>query len=788
MVKKLAIAFGGLVAILIVAIIVIPLVVDVDKYRPQIVGKANEYLNGKMELGKLSLSLWGQIRVEVDGLTLSDPAGRQVVAVKNAYFHLPFTSILSGSPELTFKMDQPDVNVIKYKSGKINVMGLMKPTPAEAPASHNMALPAIATRARLGIDLKDAHLTYKDELTGLDTKVDLNVIIKDLSLSRPMDLEVWSDLNLTLGKTFALKGPIRLTGKAQPVLAGQKFDHLTLSANLDGDNLEMNSPGMFEKKKGMALNGKLALTASADVAKLESLVLKFFNAEVKASGELTHLQAVGTAPANPLVNLSLESNAIDFKPWVELVPMLKDFDLGGTAQLTANVNGPANKINYKAEFKVDGLTAKAPKLKAQPRIDALVSIVTDQIDHLTMTMKAPGNELSIQGKLASFTKPHGEFQVTSSGMDLDQLVDFPPPAAAKAPAQASGDTAVGKTDAAKAPVANYDAMLDSLRKNKIAADTAINVGVNIKLLKAYNVKMTDIGGKLYFKDMVAGLDAFTMKVFNGSTKSYFAANLKPQAPTYRFGSGVDGLSLAQAVESQLALFKNTMVGTLHFDIAGEGASFNPDPAMQNLKARGNLKVAQANFTTIDVGKMVSEALNKSIEKVGEKVPQVKGKGLHSIPSGKTKYDLVSSDFTIAGGIFTAPNFVAKAAPNDGIDLRGDVTVGMKEKSLKTNWEVIDTYDLTGAKAISVDQAGVHVDHILAEGNGPIKFPIHAGCTLLAPCYSYTEVPEYFAKVALGNVTNAVAGRAKAEVQNRVQNAIKNVAPAPVQDQLNKLFH
>src|SRR3954469_21448096 len=98
--KKILIAIGALFALFIAAAIAVPLFVDVDKYRPQIVSKANEYLNGKLEIGKLSLSLWGQIKVKIDGLSLTDPKGTKVFGVQDAYFHIPFTSILGGAPEI----------------------------------------------------------------------------------------------------------------------------------------------------------------------------------------------------------------------------------------------------------------------------------------------------------------------------------------------------------------------------------------------------------------------------------------------------------------------------------------------------------------------------------------------------------------------------------------------------------------------------------------------------------------------------------------------------------------
>src|SRR3954470_17586287 len=124
MAKKILMIFGGLFALLVVAIIAIPFFVDVDKYRPQIVSKANEYLNGKLEIGKLSLSLWGQIKVKIDGLSLTDPKGTKVFGVQDAYFHIPFTSILGGAPEIILAAQEPMVLAIKDKQGRLNMMSV----------------------------------------------------------------------------------------------------------------------------------------------------------------------------------------------------------------------------------------------------------------------------------------------------------------------------------------------------------------------------------------------------------------------------------------------------------------------------------------------------------------------------------------------------------------------------------------------------------------------------------------------------------------------------------------
>ena len=50
------------------------------------------------------------------------------------------------------------------------------------------------------------------------------------------------------------------------------------------------------------------------------------------------------------------------------------------------------------------------------------------------------------------------------------------------------------------------------------------------MLKVKNAKMTDMAGKLYFKDLAAGLENFSMKIFNGTIKANLSSQLRPKAP------------------------------------------------------------------------------------------------------------------------------------------------------------------------------------------------------------------------------------------------------------------
>ena len=168
--KTLKIALG-IITLFLVAAVAVPMFVKVDQYRPAIVKAINDKINGKIELGHMTLSLWGQIKIQIDGLKLTDASGKEMIGVKDAYFHVPFSSIFAGSPNLTLKMKSPSVSLWKNPNGQWNLMGLMKAQPkaAEKEQSNGLALPALAIRSRLSIELLQANVDVEDRSTGMRT-------------------------------------------------------------------------------------------------------------------------------------------------------------------------------------------------------------------------------------------------------------------------------------------------------------------------------------------------------------------------------------------------------------------------------------------------------------------------------------------------------------------------------------------------------------------------------------------------------------------------------------------
>ncbi|MBI3534291.1 MAG: hypothetical protein HY072_02215, partial [Deltaproteobacteria bacterium] len=444
--KKLFLGFCVFCLVILIAITAVPFFVNVDQYRPQIVQAVNERINGKLELGKLSLSLWGQIRVEVGGLKLFDTKENQIVSVKDAWFHFPFLSILSGAPTLNFKMIKPELSVVKDKNGSLNVLTLMK-QPVAVDTSKTLQegqkitpqkfeLPGIVSKAVLGVEVLQALLVYRDVTLSKEPQSvkNLNLRLKNISLEQATELEIWGNIDGSkLKDTLSIRGPFRISGNARPELVQKRFDKITIDLLGNFDDIEVLVPDLFEKKKGVKAQFKAQMQSSFEKASVTA-VATFFNAEFKVQGSVANFN-------QPQVEFSIKSNEIALNPWNSLVYSLKSYDLGGVASLEAGINGSAQQLGYKAQVQFKNVTAKAPHLKSQPQIDGAVKVSTNQIESFWVTLKAPGNDLKVQGRLVSFEKPSIEVSVVSAGIDLDQLIDFPRPSKlAKSATSADYDT------------------------------------------------------------------------------------------------------------------------------------------------------------------------------------------------------------------------------------------------------------------------------------------------------------------------------------------------------------
>lgn len=765
-VKRAGILLGAFLVVFVLAALVLPLVVDVDKYRPQITQIANEEINGSLELGRLKFSLWNGIRVQVEGLSLADAKGRKILAARDAHVGVSLLSLLALAPQATLTLLRPEILIIKDTAG-INALNLAKATPpgsgvptaessAAPPASTpsgSSALPAIAVRARLGLDIREAKVSYVDRTTDSTHTVEaLNVRARDLSLSRPMHLEMQANLD-SRTPASEVTGPFVLRLDAKPDFSGGIFQSADVTTVVDLDKLVLRFGTLFHKGSDIPLNLQTQFKVSRDSAMVKNFRAVFHNAELTAQGGVEELDRAGR------IALSIEAKPIDLAPWSKIVPMLKDYALTGNAGFSAKAAGTLAAPTYEAQAKIAKMRAKAPHLKAPAEMDAELRVVTDRVEKFDAAFKAPGTDLRLSGSVQSFAKPNAQFRLASTGMDLDQLVDFPEKPAS--PAAAAAPSPAGKRESGAGPKSDYDKLLDPLRESKILQAAQGAFDVDIRFIQARKARLEPVQGRFTLKQGTAALERFAVGLFDGSATAAGSVALLPKQPKYQFAFSVKGLNLKKAVASQYALFKNTLVGIAAFDIKGQGASFNPETAKKQLAASGGFVVTQAQFSTLDVGKMALDAINGALSKVKGQFPGIGSQGVKT-DAVETLYEKISSSFQINGGVFSMSDFTATAVKDRGFDVAGSTQIDLKDYGLKADWQLVDTYDLTGARRLAVEVNGVRVEPLLAEPGKPVRFPISVAGTLFAPAPNYTSVAESLTKVALANSARAAGNKLKDE--------------------------
>jgi AsmA protein len=94
--KVLLIGIAGVVVLIIAAVVLIPMLVDVNSYRPKIESLAREKLGREVRLGELGLSVFPAIAVTVDGVSVADEGDGKLLEAETVRLGAELGPLLSG--------------------------------------------------------------------------------------------------------------------------------------------------------------------------------------------------------------------------------------------------------------------------------------------------------------------------------------------------------------------------------------------------------------------------------------------------------------------------------------------------------------------------------------------------------------------------------------------------------------------------------------------------------------------------------------------------------------------
>jgi AsmA protein len=223
-IKWVIIVGGGLVALVIIALLIVPSFVDLQSYKPRIEKMVSEATGRPFSIGgDIDLSLFPWVGFSSSDIHLGNPPGfeeKDFASLKTIEVRVKLIPLISKDIQVKrFIMEEPRIALEKSKSGRTNWEDMGKKSAEAAPKPEKEKAPEggageglpIAGLAVGEFAVTKGSIIWIDHSKGERKEVsDVNLRLEDVSLDRPIRLALSALLD---GKPIELKGNVGPLGK-----------------------------------------------------------------------------------------------------------------------------------------------------------------------------------------------------------------------------------------------------------------------------------------------------------------------------------------------------------------------------------------------------------------------------------------------------------------------------------------------------------------------------------------------------------------------------------------------
>ncbi|HEY0720511.1 MAG TPA: AsmA family protein, partial [Gammaproteobacteria bacterium] len=280
--KIVGIGFGVVVALVVAAMIIVPLVIDPNDYRDEITAMVKEQTGRELRIIEpMKLSVFPWIGIKLGKVEFSNAPGfgeQPFAAINSAQVKIRLLPLLSKRVEMdTIALDGLRLQLARNEAGTSNWDDLVKPAPAEEkpeqPAAEGDPLQALAGLNIGGVKVSNAALLWDDQQQKQRAEISsLNLTTGELNLKDPIPLTLELDFAANAPE---VKGHLRFASIVGLGLKEQRYA-------LQKTELDLDAQGaMFP---GGQMNAKLRTDAEADLAqqlaKVSGLTIEALGSEI----------------------------------------------------------------------------------------------------------------------------------------------------------------------------------------------------------------------------------------------------------------------------------------------------------------------------------------------------------------------------------------------------------------------------------------------------------------------------------------------------------------------------
>jgi AsmA protein len=237
--KYVGIAIGGLIALLVLALVAVWLFVDPNDYKDRISAAVKQSTGRSLSLpGELKLSVFPWIKLQTGEASLGNPAGfgdEPFLTLKRASLSVKLLPLLKKQLEVgRIEIDGLDLALRQNPAGKGNwedwSAGADTPAPAEGSSTNagGLDLAGIAiSKSRISFEdmvASDVNIDIGRVATGVPVSADIRMLLTTAPGAKPLPLAAKFRLMLDLEQQHYQLADLKLNGSVQPEGAPKALD------------------------------------------------------------------------------------------------------------------------------------------------------------------------------------------------------------------------------------------------------------------------------------------------------------------------------------------------------------------------------------------------------------------------------------------------------------------------------------------------------------------------------------------------------------------------------------
>ena len=349
-----------------------------------------------------------------------------------------------------------------------------------------------------------------------------------------------------LSQTFPFPKDFKISGEPDiNADVSGNLKRIKINGNIGIRKVEALFKDSFHKPSG--IDGGMVIDIVLEdnnILKLNSISIALGEIKASASGKVVGLKE------ERRLNLKLSLEKFDMKSLQELVPLVKDYGLGGMVAGETKISGVPKSLNISGNIGVKNVESIQKEMNA----------------------KLDRSDLKYSGNILNFKKPNVDFNLDVGTVEVKVAEEAKKPKEGKEPKE-------GKPAAKKAKQEPPAVKEKPSPKIGIPPDAVVSGKIKLKKLTFQNYQISDCSAKLDIAKAKLNLKLLSLSAYDGSMKGSLSADLRNtslEKLKFNLDSDVKNIDMHKVIQSTGKKLKGQFyaVASGNLKLSGRGKDFS----------------------------------------------------------------------------------------------------------------------------------------------------------------------------------------------------------------------